>query len=180
MAVIEDINARKRAELESIHDPLTGLLNRRGAAARLERELGRSAHNGEPIVVAFLDLDGFKKVNDRHGHAEGDRCLQQVAVALGETCRPSDSVARLGGDEFLVLLPGLACSAAGVVLQRLLDVVRTHMIALDHGVTASIGAICLHGGRAMAVEQAVAATDRLMYQAKQQGRDRFVLEDWPK
>lgn len=173
VAVIEDINARKQAELESLHDPLTGLPNRRGAAVRLERELGRAALAGEPITVAFLDLDGFKALNDTRGHREGDRCLVATGRALADACRPGDAVARLGGDEFLILLPGLPLDAAPVVLQRLLESVTKAC----HAVRGSIGAVTLEGGVG-APEEVVAAADALMYRAKREGRDRFVLEPW--
>jgi diguanylate cyclase (GGDEF)-like protein/PAS domain S-box-containing protein len=174
VAVIEDINARKQAELDSLHDPLTGLLNRRGAMMRLERELGRSALSGEPITVAFLDLDGFKALNDTRGHAEGDRCLIETGRALTDICRPGDVVARLGGDEFLILLPGLADDAAPAALDRLLNAIR----GCCTNIRGSIGAVTLEGGKASAPEQVVIAADRLMYQAKRDGRDRVVLGRW--
>lgn len=178
VSVIEDVNGRKRAELESVHDPLTGVLNRRGILSRLEREFGRSALSGEPMTIAFLDLDGFKRVNDELGHAQGDDCLARVAKSLSETCRPGDSVARLGGDEFLVLLPRLAHEMAPPVLQRLIEAVRAPDGGGSHGISASVGALSLPGGSALAVDDAVAAADRLMYRAKEKGRNGFVLESW--
>lgn len=88
VAVVEDIGARKEAERQSRHDCLTKLLNRRGLTERLERELGRGAFHRQPLLVVFLDLDGFKGVNDRLGHAAGDQCLQAVALNLEAACGP--------------------------------------------------------------------------------------------
>jgi diguanylate cyclase (GGDEF)-like protein len=94
------------AELEALAltDPLTGLMNRRGFEEALRAALDLSRRHGEPGVLIYLDLDGFKEINDRYGHAVGDRVLQHVADSLRDAVRASDVVARLGGDEFAVLL----------------------------------------------------------------------------
>jgi diguanylate cyclase (GGDEF)-like protein/PAS domain S-box-containing protein len=175
LAVIEDISARKRAEQAALHDPLTGLLNRRGITEKLERELNRSAFGNRPLTIAYLDLDGFKSVNDRLGHPEGDRCLNIVARALERASRPGDVIGRLGGDEFLILLPDLTDDGAGSVATRLREEVLAS--AADHRwhITASIGLLCLESGTKPDTESVITDCDALMYRAKQKGKNRHVL-----
>jgi diguanylate cyclase (GGDEF)-like protein len=176
VAVIEDISARKRAEQAALHDPLTGLLNRRGISEKLERELNRSAYGSRPLAVAFLDLDGFKSVNDRLGHLEGDRCLAAVGRALETASRPGDLIGRIGGDEFLILLPELQCEDAEKVALRLREGVLASAAAHDWHITASVGLLCLPSGTESDAEAVISECDALMYRAKQLGRNRHVLE----
>ncbi|MGD9676654.1 MAG: CHASE4 domain-containing protein, partial [Candidatus Bipolaricaulia bacterium] len=109
--IIRDVTEllRQQEELTFLasHDPLTGLLNRGALNDVLTLEIARAMRNLERVAVFYLDLDKFKEVNDVHGHAAGDRVLQDVAARLRETLRASDTVARLGGDEFVALLPGI-------------------------------------------------------------------------
>lgn len=120
------------AELERCADidPLTGLLNRRGFDRELRRALAYLARYGGSAALVYLDLDRFKPINDRHGHAAGDSVLQAVAAALNRSIRSSDLVARLGGDEFIVLLWNLDCSQA-VAKARALEAAVARM-AVDH------------------------------------------------
>ncbi|MFC3953060.1 GGDEF domain-containing protein [Aeromicrobium fastidiosum] len=97
---------RARLDREITTDPLTGVLNRSGLDERIDIELGRAARAGMPLTVGIIDLDGFKQVNDEHGHAAGDRLLVSFASALSDLSRSYDTVARIGGDEFLVMMPG--------------------------------------------------------------------------
>lgn len=105
-----DITDRKLAELElerlAVTDTLTGLANRALLDTRLEVALGGSQHTGEPVSLLLLDLDGFKPVNDTHGHPAGDAVLIELSRRLSECTRPGDTLARVGGDEFALLLPG--------------------------------------------------------------------------
>jgi len=112
--IVNDITARKEAE-ERIkhlaqHDALTGLPNRALLFDRLERALTGAQRSGQMLAVLFIDLDGFKPVNDRHGHDVGDALLQAVALRLQDLVRDSDTAARIGGDEFVVLLPTIAAA----------------------------------------------------------------------
>jgi diguanylate cyclase (GGDEF)-like protein len=103
----------------AVHDPLTGLVNRRMLTDRLEHALDRSRRGGEPPVVYFCDLDGFKAVNDRLGHHAGDEVLVELADRLRAVMRPADTVARIGGDEFVVLCEDLAAEHRAAVAQRI-------------------------------------------------------------
>jgi diguanylate cyclase (GGDEF)-like protein len=99
-------------------DPLTGCLNRRGFAERLDAELQRAARDGADVAIVQLDLNGFKAVNDRHGHAAGDELLRWVGSTLQALLRASDATGRLGGDEFALLLPGVSAAEARVIADR--------------------------------------------------------------
>jgi diguanylate cyclase (GGDEF)-like protein len=102
-------------------DPLTGLLNRSGFTTAANREHAIAQRTGNPLTVAVLDLDGFKQVNDRHGHGAGDRLLVDLGRSWQERLRAGDILARHGGDEFVLLLPATAADDAGAVLDRLHD-----------------------------------------------------------
>jgi len=114
--------ARANHELreQSIRDPLTELFNRRHMLSCLDRELERGQKEQHNVTVLLLDLDGFKRVNDRLGHAEGDAALRRVGRALRETARVTDSVGRFGGDEFIVILPGTGKESALLLAERML------------------------------------------------------------
>jgi diguanylate cyclase (GGDEF)-like protein len=111
---------RQRDELAELSrtDPLTGCLNRRGFAERLDAELQRAARDGADVAIVQLDLNGFKAVNDRHGHAAGDELLRWVGSTLQALLRASDATGRLGGDEFALLLPGVSAAEARVIADR--------------------------------------------------------------
>src|SRR5690606_2685416 len=100
------------------HDPLTGLANRVLFEARFTRMLARSARDDRPWAVLFIDLDGFKAINDEKGHAVGDAVLREVADRLQQVCREQDIVARLGGDEFLIASAGVPLAEAGALAER--------------------------------------------------------------
>ncbi|MDC7784873.1 GGDEF domain-containing protein [Rhodoplanes sp. TEM] len=157
------------AELEARadHDPLTGLLNRRG----FERELARAAAHvqryGGRLVLIYLDLDGFKPVNDTHGHAAGDAVLRAVAEVLRAHVRASDLVARLGGDEFAVLLWNLAdadADAKAAALEAMIAAVRVPWAEAEIAVGASAGTAPLTDPSAAA--EALARADAAMYARK--------------
>jgi diguanylate cyclase (GGDEF)-like protein/PAS domain S-box-containing protein len=180
---IEDI-AERRASGEAlahqaIHDPLTGLPNRRHFVERLEREIQRANQRHERIAVLFLDLDRFKLVNDSLGHSAGDRLLVAVADRLSTTMGPTDVVARFGGDEFTILCHNVTSEeTAELVAERLAQAVN-RPVALMEGevfVTASVG-IALSGNAADTPETLLRNADAAMYRAKDNGRDRSELFD---
>jgi len=115
---LESTNARLKET--SFKDEVTGLYNRRFFSLRLEEELSRYRRFNHPVSVVLLDLDGFKAVNDRHGHQGGDVLLARSAAAWRAGLRPTDLMARVGGDEFAILLPGCDAAGAGDVVQRML------------------------------------------------------------
>ena len=148
---VEDITVRKAGEAELVrraaHDPLTGLANRATLSARLTEAVDRASASGEAGAVLFCDLDGFKAVNDRHGHDVGDRVLQIVAARLAENVRPGDLVARLGGDEFVVVAEHMGVGEAEGLAHRLEAAVAA-TITVDAtllGLTVSVGTARLTG-----------------------------------
>jgi diguanylate cyclase (GGDEF)-like protein/PAS domain S-box-containing protein len=178
----QDITERRRAEQElremsarfaeqAIRDQLTGLANRRLFEERLRAALSRDARSGGTTGVLFLDLDGFKQVNDRHGHSVGDAVLQTVAARLSGAVRPSDTVARLGGDEFVVLVGDATEAGMAALTERLSRAVRAPLelqgLTLDVGV--SVGQALATDGNADP-SGLVSRADAQMYTAKRENR----------
>jgi len=181
----QDITERRRAENDlreltaalaerAVRDPLTGLANRTLLEERLRGTLSRDARNGGTTGVLFLDLDGFKAVNDRHGHAVGDLVLRTISARLTGAVRPSDTVARLGGDEFVVLAEGTTEEGLKPLVDRLraavAEPVRVGALTLKVGV--SIGVAASRDGAADAASL-LAASDSAMYAAKRAMRLRL-------
>jgi diguanylate cyclase (GGDEF)-like protein len=176
----------KRTSLElewsALHDALTGLPNRRFIYDRLDDLLFPSASSASFAAVAYLDLDGFKPINDALGHAQGDAVLRIVAQRLEQEMRQDDVVARIGGDEFVIVMRGLndegSCRA---VLERVLNKV-SEPIALTAGtvaVSASIGVVMLPVDDTTDVESLMRRADSAMYQAKESGKNRIhVARRW--
>ncbi|MBN1912193.1 MAG: GGDEF domain-containing protein [Pirellulales bacterium] len=167
--------ARRREELErAVHiDPLTGLPNRRAWDEMLDRRLAESAVSGRPLVVALVDLDHFKSVNDRWGHTVGDQVLRQAGAALRDGLRQDDFVARLGGDEFALLLTGAPVALAETILDRVRRAVPRALEQLgQEPVTASIG-FCTCVRPEDTVEDPLARASAALGHAKRAGRDRI-------
>jgi diguanylate cyclase (GGDEF)-like protein len=166
-------------ELEHLaaHDTLTGLPNRLLLVDRLHQAVARAARNLSALAVLFCDLDGFKAVNDDHGHEAGDHVLVEVAQRLRRSVRPADTVARFGGDEFVVLCEELAdADAARSLADRMLAALEGPF-ALDGSevsLSSSIG-IAFAPAPGPAPEDLLRAADRAMYQAKQAGPGRVAL-----
>ncbi|SDT19781.1 tetratricopeptide repeat-containing diguanylate cyclase [Actinoplanes derwentensis] len=174
-AVFETAEARREAERfreQARRDPLTGLPNRRYVDEHLPVLLSA----GGPIVVALVDLDHFKRVNDLCSHEIGDRVLTVVAGLLTQAARSGGFAARLGGEEFLLVLTGAGTAEAAPALERFRQSVQDHPWSQLTGnlpVTVSIGA--LQSGPADTQTMVLAAADRLLYEAKNSGRNRCVL-----
>lgn len=169
VAVIEDLSDLRRASFEAVHDPLTGLLNRRGLAARADDILAAARAAGTGVSLLFLDLDGFKQLNDRRGHAAGDTCLVAVARLLGVHGTPRDAVARVGGDEFVMLLAG--CDAAGA--EALAQTVRVALAAQGAGVSGSLGLVHVAPDDSDDLERMIACADKAMLAAKHGGKNQL-------
>ena len=156
----------------SLQDPLTGLANRRLLTDRLGLALRSQPRRAKPVSLLMLDLDGFKPVNDLHGHAIGDELLVRLAARLSGVTRPGDTLARLGGDEFAVALPDTTTAEAQAVAERIVREVE-RPVKVDHitlSVGASVGvAVCEHPG-AVDAEDLLSRADIAMYAAKRAGR----------
>lgn len=163
---------------DATHDFLTGLYNRRAAVALATTELARSARGARPVCAMQLDIDHFKRVNDTHGHDAGDQVLAFFAAQLRQGLRQYDLCARTGGEEFLVLLPETDLTGAQTLAERLLRSLRGARMdyaGYSIGVTCSIGVTAWQGA-AESLETLLTRADQLLYQAKQQGRDRYVSD----
>jgi diguanylate cyclase (GGDEF)-like protein/PAS domain S-box-containing protein len=161
------------------HDPLTGLPNRTLLADRLKVALSQAERGGRKLAVCYLDLDGFKPINDAHGHAIGDRLLIEISQRLAAAVRGGDTVARLGGDEFVLLLTDLAdAQECERTLARILDIAARpcHVEGQALQVTASLGATLFPDDGADA-DTLLRHADQALYAAKEGGRNRYHLFD---
>jgi diguanylate cyclase (GGDEF)-like protein/PAS domain S-box-containing protein len=177
VVVLRDVTAENRLSLklsfEANHDPLTSLPNRRAFLERLGQAARSAREDGRRHVVAFLDLDRFKVVNDRFGHAAGDRLLREVAAVMGKVVRAGDVIGRIGGDEFALLLSDCTIENARSVVDKLrqaVDAYRIEHTGESLGVGVSIGLAAIDRGSAGAT-QALAEADAACYQAKAAGRN---------
>jgi diguanylate cyclase (GGDEF)-like protein len=174
---------RERAEAEirrlAMFDPLTALLNRRAFIELGEREIARASRLRIPYTVLMMDLDHFKRVNDRHGHQTGDRVLAAFAALAQRSVRAGDLVGRYGGEEFCAILPGAGKEVALAVAERLRAwAAETKLDGLDYPITVSIGAATARPGDApCSLDQALARADAALYRAKNEGRNRVVSAD---
>ncbi len=171
---------QRRIRHQAFHDPLTGLPNRMELDRRATLALGAAQKQRRSIAILFLDLDGFKRVNDTYGHASGDRLLQLVAARFRSCLRDADVLARIGGDEFAVLVDAIEHRAtASDIACRVIDAVREPFVVDGHpaAIGVSIG-IALHPGDGDDVRTILLAADRAMYRAKVVGNTfRFHSEE---
>lgn len=153
-------------------DALTGLLNRRGLEPLVRREQARAERREEALALLLIDVDHFKRVNDRFGHRVGDAVLRRLAAVLVRVSRASDLVARFGGDEFVVLLPATDRRGAESLAERIRHAVASEDF-LENGerVTVSIGVTVVQGEEHA---EPVALADLALYRAKRAGRDRVA------
>ena len=168
----------RRSEELSITDDLTHLYNVRYQNAALHRELSRSRRYRIPVSVIFLDLDGFKSVNDTHGHLWGSRTLVEVGAVLRSVVREIDVVSRFGGDEFTVILPQTGAAGAKVIAERLRQRIASTTFLQAHGLevrlTASLG-IASYPDHGRTGEDLVSRSDQAMYAAKEGGKNRVQM-----
>ena len=184
VALFSDITAMKahQKQLEHIahYDALTNLPNRVLLADRLQHGMAQAARRAQPLAVAFLDLDGFKSVNDTHGHDIGDQLLIALATRMKQALRDGDTLARMGGDEFVAVLMDLDDVAASVpLLTRLLDAAAqpVSLGALTLQVSASLGVTFYPQPQEVDADQLLRQADQAMYQAKLAGKNRYQVFD---
>jgi diguanylate cyclase len=171
---------RERHKFRALHDSLTGLPNRELLLDRLEQAIGSSQRGGRKCAGFYLDLDGFKPINDAHGHAAGDQVLKAVARRLSGLLRGADTVARLGGDEFFVLTHGVEnMDCVEMVAKRLLNGVA-EPVEIDNGQRVRLGAsigICVFPYPDCTAHDIIHRSDHAMYAVKRSGRNNFAFSD---
>ena len=177
---LENAMRVQRAEALSVTDDLTGLYNSRYLAQVLRREAKRASRSGRPLSLLFGDLDGFKAINDTHGHLFGSRALVEAAAIIRGTARETDVVARFGGDEFALVLPDTGSEGAAAVGARIRERVAAHRFlqadGLSISLTVSVGVATLPDVAA-SVEALIQAADKAMYRVKEHGKNGiFVAE----
>ena len=185
--VMRDMTERKgleeRLSALALTDGLTGLLNRRSFDEALAREWKRAVRHGSEISLLFLDLDHFKRFNDRYGHQAGDDCLCAVAAAVSGAVRATDRVARYGGEEIAVILPSTSTAGAAEAAEKVRSAIEA--LRLPHEgnpegggwLTVSVGvatALARHGGTMRMPASLLQSADNAMYKAKHEGRNRVA------
>ena len=162
-------NLRMAAELErlALHDPLTGLFNRRALVDRLAIELASARRTQDTLAFAIADVDDFKRVNDTRGHAGGDDALRAIARAMQAATRETDVPARFAGDEFALIMPRTQRDDAATVMERLVDALRAAGFPCSIGVAFTTGA--------QTAEELFAAADAAAYVVKKRGKNGFEL-----
>lgn len=174
----EEIRRRERIERElrtlAETDALTGLLNRRAFLARAGEVVELARRHGFPVAVLLMDIDRFKEINDTAGHAAGDAVLAALGRTVRMQLRRTDLAGRLGGDEFALLLPYTDAEGAGRAARRLVDAIARIREPLPFSVSIGVAAA---SGSAISLEALLAAADRALYRAKQQGRGRIAVAE---
>jgi diguanylate cyclase (GGDEF)-like protein len=161
-------------------DDLTGVANRRHLLQRLTEECARSERSGEPFALLVIDLDGFKTINDTHGHGAGDACLRHFTLMAQTRLRPGDMLARTGGDEFCVVLPSSSLREAASIARRILEVCRQDAAGCtgnDIPIAISIGAAEWDRSIGQFPDRLIAHADHALYAAKKNGKNDLAVYD---
>jgi diguanylate cyclase (GGDEF)-like protein len=159
---------------QASHDSLTGLWNRGMIREQVQVELKRAVRHGDPVAVVMADIDHFKQINDRHGHAAGDQVLREASTRMRSVLRDHDFISRYGGEEFLVLLPGTSLEGGLAIAERVRSAVAAQPVAVGDqwlDVTLSLG-LATTAEHPPEVEPLIAAADAALYRAKAAGRNR--------
>jgi len=168
-----------QAELrrQALTDPLTRIMNRRAILGRLNEEIARAPRQGLPLSIGVLDIDHFKSINDKLGHAGGDAVLQELVARGQNTLRTYDAIGRIGGEEFLLVMPGVGPRDTAIVLERLRRAAADAPFIFQEqqvSVTVSIGGAVCQG---QTIDELLSLADDALYKAKDQGRNQVVLAD---
>lgn len=173
---------RLRAEVAdlALFDDLTGAANRRQLQVRLDEECARSDRTREPFALLMIDVDGFKAINDSHGHGAGDECLRILTRAVTARLRTGDLLARMGGDEFCVVLPSTTLREGEIMARNVLEACRAQWTSREGepvAITASIGLAQWRSDLGRHPERLIAEADIALYAAKHSGKNRYALHD---
>ena len=158
---LANVTAHEKLKFLAYHDPLTGILNRRVLASILKREFQRARRYHSPLALVFLDIDHFKKINDRHGHDAGDRVLIHLARGIETMVRNSDAFARFAGDEFVVILPETTSGKAKSLMQR----IRNHFLENPLDVSGTPVRISISFGVSSNENEAIESPEALLKEA---------------
>src|SRR5207248_7443428 len=181
VVALENARLHRMVERQAMVDSLTGLANRRSLEESLRSELARAARFTDSVSVVLADLDDFKQVNDRYGHAAGDDVLMAFAAALRATVRESDVAGRWGGEEFALVLPGTDAAGGARLAERARSAIEGRQVAMPNGdlcsVTASFGVAAYPDNREL--REILAAADSALYAAKAAGKNRVMIATEP-
>jgi diguanylate cyclase (GGDEF)-like protein len=178
----ELLAAREALREQATKDFLTRIWNRSSILDILDRELARSERERRPLGVVLADLDGFKSINDTHGHFAGDAVLREASRRMGASIRSYDAIGRYGGEEFLIILPGCDESCTFGQAERLRRSLREDQLLIGEvhlTLTASFGATSAAAGVKISAEALIRTADDALYRAKREGRDRVVYVEQP-
>ncbi|TNI38458.1 PAS domain S-box protein [Aeromonas veronii] len=182
-AFLHDITERKQAEAireyEATHDALTGLHNRRGMFNLLPEAIARAKRTQTSLALLYIDLDGFKKINDAHGHDTGDTVLRVIGTRLQESIRKTDTAVRLGGDEFTIVLENIKHGTpdSNIIAQKILKAIQQpiEIGSITAALSASIGIAIHHADDIINADQLISQADSAMYEAKNTGKARVCV-----
>lgn len=174
-------NRQEQLEYIAHYDLLTQLPNRLLLADRLNQAMAQALRRNLGLFVVYIDLDGFKQINDQFGHATGDQILKGVATNMGQVLREGDTLSRIGGDEFVSIMLDLKDIDSSLHLLKRLLVAAAQPIQVDehiHHVSASIGATFYPQNNKVSAEQLLSQADQVMYQAKMAGKNQYKVFEY--
>lgn len=172
---VERAEFERQLEILATTDPLTGILNRRACLERGKALTESAKRYGHPMTVMMMDIDHFKRVNDRHGHDIGDEVLRLFVAVVAKCLRQVDVFGRMGGEEFAVLMPETAQKGARIAAERIRQAVEQAKLERGLSVTVSIGAVV----GTDTVDEALKLADKALYRAKREGRNRVAMTEDP-